>query len=105
MVITLAREVPVTGMPVAILGVVENEDADGDGELDVDQILSPSHDLVVAFDDVAVIGDYHVVVGLYVEGGGEFQPVVGVDYLAASEKVTFGSGPVATELELDIYQG
>ena len=56
---------------------IDNVDNDGDGELDVDQILSAGRDLVLAVDDVGLAGDYHVVAALYVEGGGEFQPVPG----------------------------
>ncbi|MDJ0923218.1 MAG: VCBS repeat-containing protein [Acidimicrobiia bacterium] len=103
MVVTLANELPVTGIPAALLALVENEDADGDGALDVDQILSADQDLVLAIEDVGVTGDYHVVVGVYVEGGGQFQPVVGTDYLIGSEKVTFGNGPIEVDLELEIY--
>ena len=72
-------------------------------QLDVDQILSADKDLVLAIEDVGLTGDYHVVVGLYVEGGGQFQPVSGTDYLATSEKLTFGDGPVQADLELAIY--
>ncbi len=103
LLITLAKDLPVTGIPVAVLGVIDNVDNDGDGALDVDQILAPGEDLVLGFDDVGVVGDFHVVARLYVEGGGEFQPVVGVDYLAASEKLTFGSGTAVAELELQVY--
>ena len=101
LVATLAEEVPVTGIPVALLTLVDNGDADGDGLNDVDQILSPDNDLLLAIDDVGVTGDYHVVVGLYVEGGGDFQPVPGTDWIAESELLTFGAGPVEVELELD----
>ena len=48
-------------------------------------------------------GDYHVVVALYVEGGGQFQPVIGTDYMVGSEKVTLGNGPIEVDLELEIY--
>jgi hypothetical protein len=99
LVVTLAEELPVTTVPAAILASIDNEDNDEDGELDVDQILSRSRDAVLAFDDVGVAGDYHVVVGLYVEGGGEFIPVPGVDYEADSEKLTFGEGKVEVRLE------
>ena len=50
--------------------------------------------------DVGVTGHYHVVVGLYVEGGGDFQPVPGVDYQAEGEQLTFGEGKVETTLDL-----
>ncbi len=102
LLVTLARKLPVTGIPVAILANIENTDGDGDGESDVDQILGPSHDLVLPLDDVGVVGEYYVVVALYVEGGGLFQPVPGVDYMASSDKVTLGQGMVAIELELAI---
>lgn len=100
LLITLANEVPVTGIPVAILATIENSDLDGDGEGDLDQILNPSKDLVLAMEDVGVTGDYHVVAALYMEGGGQFQPVPGVDYLASSEKLALGQGRVEVPLEL-----
>jgi hypothetical protein len=102
LLVTLAREVPVTGIPVAILANIENVDNDGDGELDVDQILSPLHDLILPMDDVGIVGDYYVVVALYVEGGGMFQPVPGMDYMASSDKVTLGQGQVSVALELEV---
>ena len=105
LVVTLASEVPVIGMPVALLAIVDNVDNDGDGRLDVDQILNADSDVVLTFDDVGLTGDYHVVAAVYVEGGGEFQPVAGLDYLAASEPLQFGAGPVDTELELAVYTG
>jgi hypothetical protein len=104
LVITLAKDLPLTGMPVAILAMIDNTDEDGDGLLDVDQILSPGQDVTLAVEDVGLTGDYHIVVGVYVEGGGQFQPVSGIDYLAASDKVTFGGGTVVTALEPAIYQ-
>ena len=102
LVATLAEEVPLTTVPAAILATIDNVDNDEDGKPDVDQILGPSQDLVLSFDDVGVTGDYHVVVGLYVEGGGDFQPVPGVDYQAEGEKLTFGEGTVETSLELTL---
>jgi protoheme ferro-lyase len=98
LMITLADEIPVTGIPVAILATIDNIDKDGDGQLDVDQILGPNRDLVLALEDVGVVGEYHVVAALYVEGGGQFQPVPGVDYLASSEKLSLGEGKVQVPL-------
>ena len=100
LLITLADEIPVTGMPVAILANIDNVDKDGDGELDVDQILNPSRDLVLALEDVGVTGEYYVVAALYMEGGGQFQPVPGVDYMASSGKLNLGSGKAEVALEL-----
>jgi len=102
LVVVLAEEIPLETVPAAILATVDNVDNDEDGELDVDAILNGSEDLVLAFDDVGVAGDYHVVVGLYVEGGGDFQPVPGVDYQAESEQLTFGEGKVETTLDLTL---
>ena len=102
LLITLANEIPVTGIPVAILATIDNADNDGDGQLDVDQILGPTRDLTFAMEDVGVVGDYHVVAALYVEGGGTFQPVPGVDYLASSEKVSLGQGSVAVTLDMEL---
>jgi hypothetical protein len=100
LMVTLATELPVTGPPAAILATIDNVDADGDGEGDVDQILNQSRDLVLALPDVGVTGEHHVVVVLFMEGGGQFAPVSGVDYMAASGPLSFGAGQVAVELEL-----
>jgi protoheme ferro-lyase len=97
---TLATELPVTGAPAAILATIDNVDADGDGLLDVDQILGPGRDFIFTMDDVGVSSSYHVIATLYVEGGGQFQPVPGVDYMAASEAMALGAGQVSIDLEL-----
>ena len=102
LVVVLTEEVPLETVPSAVLASIDNVDSDEDGELDVDAILNGSEDLVLAFDDVGVAGDYHVVVGLYVEGGGDFQPVPGVDYQAEGERLTFGEGKVETTLDLTL---
>ncbi|MBT8165980.1 MAG: VCBS repeat-containing protein [Acidimicrobiia bacterium] len=104
LVVMLASEVPVTGMPNALLALVDNTDADGDGEMDVDQILAPGRDLVLSVEDVGLAGDYHIVAGVYVEGGGNFQPVSGVDYLSYSEMLTFGNGTVTAEIDMALYE-
>lgn len=90
--VVLASQLPLTGMPDAILATIENSDSDGDGERDVDQILNSSRNLVLALEDVGVSGDYHVMAILYMEGGGQFQPVPGVDFMASSETLTLGQG-------------
>jgi hypothetical protein len=49
------------------------------------------------------VGDYHVFVALFVEGGGNFQPEPGIDYQIITAPHTFGAGPVelgALSLEL-----
>ena len=53
-------------------------------------------------DDVGVTGEHHVVAVLYVEGGGRFQPDSGVDYMATSDKLTFGEGVVEVKLDLEL---
>jgi hypothetical protein len=102
LVLILSREVPLKGIPKAIPVTIDNVDRDGDGELDVAQLLSPSRDLVMAVEDVGETGEYHVVAVLYVEGGGRFQPESGVDYMASSEKVNFGEGKVEVTLDLTL---
>jgi hypothetical protein len=104
LVVLLTRDVPLKGIPKSILATIDNIDKDGDGELDVDQILSPSHNLVLAMEDVGETGDFHVVAVLYVEGGGKFQPKSGVDYMANSEKLTFGEGTVEATIDLVLSQ-
>jgi hypothetical protein len=100
--VTLASEIPVTGPPMAVLAQIDNSDNDGDSIGDVDQVLSPSKDLILGLEEVGVVGDYHVVATLYMEGGGQFQPVPGVDYMAASSKLTLGQGQVSVALELQL---
>jgi hypothetical protein len=100
LVLILSREAPMKGIPRAIPATIDNVDRDGDGELDVDQLLSPAHDLVLALEDVGETGDWHVVAVLYVDGGGRFRPKSGVDYMAHSEKVTLGEGKVEVILNL-----
>jgi hypothetical protein len=90
------------GPPAAVLAEISNEDSDNDGIGDVDRILSPDNDLVLAFEDVGLDGNYHVVVALYMEGGGVFQPVPGVDYMAASTLMEFGQGQAVVDLELEL---
>jgi protoheme ferro-lyase len=102
LLVTLASEIPVTGMPVAVLATIDNVDNDGDGQGDVDQILNSYRDLVLALEDVGVTGEYHVVASLYMEGGGQFQPVPGIDYMASSEKLTLGQGKVEVTIELQL---
>jgi hypothetical protein len=104
LLVSLASEVPVTGMPIAMPAIIPNIDKDEDGIGDVDQLVVPGQDIVLSFEDVGLTGDYHVVAALYVQGGGLFQPEPGIDYLGASEKLTFGDGPVAANIRLDVYE-
>jgi hypothetical protein len=50
--------------------------------------------------DVGVVGDYFAVAALFMEGGGQLQPVPGVDYMAESGLLSLGSGQAAVGLEL-----
>ena len=105
LLVTLAANLPVTGPPAAILAEISNADSDGDNVGDVDKILNPDMDLTLAFSDVGVTGPYHVVVALYMEGGGVFQPVPGMDYMAASPKMELGSGQQNVTLNLERVPG
>jgi hypothetical protein len=102
LVLLLTREIPLKGIPKAILATIDNLDKDGDGALDVEQNLGPSRDLVLPIEDVGASGEYHVMAVLYVEGGGKFQPEWGVDYVAYSAKHTFGQGKVEVSLDLEL---
>jgi hypothetical protein len=102
LLVTLASNLPVVGPPAAVLAEISNADSDGDGVGDVERILDPSKDLILAFEDVGVSGSYHVVVALYMEGGGAFQPVPGVDYMAASGSIELGQGQAEVSLELGL---
>ncbi len=102
LVLTLSSQFPVTGPPDAVLATIQNVDNDGNGVGDVDQILSASRDLTLSVTDVGVAGDYHVLAVLFMEGGGVFAPVPGVDYMAASGPRTFGQGVVEVPLELEL---
>jgi len=101
LMLTLAENVPVTGLPAAVLATIENQDVDENGIGDVDEILNASRDLVLALDDVPP-GNYHVIAVLYMEGGGQFQPSSGIDYMAASMKITLGQGKKEALLELGL---
>jgi hypothetical protein len=102
LLVTLASNLPVTGPPAAVLVEISNSDSDGDGIGDVERILNSSRDLVLAIEDVGLSGSYHVVVALYMEGGGAFQPVPGIDYMAASSKMQLGQGQTRVDLELEL---
>jgi hypothetical protein len=104
LLITLADSIPLAGPPAAVLADISNGDVDGDGIGDVDNILSGSNDLTLAFEDVGVTGNYHVIVALYMEGGGTFQPVSGIDYIATSSKLGLGQGQVTADLQLELVQ-
>ena len=98
--VTLAGSLPVMGPPAAVLADISNVDVDENGIPDVDHILNTSRDLTLAFEDAGLAGDYHVMVVLYMEGGGTFQPLPGIDYMAASPKITLGQGQQSVDLEL-----
>ncbi len=102
LLVTLAGSLPVMGPPAAVLVDISNVDIDEDGIGDVDNILSASKDLTLAIPDAGLAGEYHVVVVLYMEGGGIFQPLPGVDYMGASQKVTLGQGQVSVDLQLQL---
>jgi hypothetical protein len=102
LLVTLASSLPVVGPPAAVLVEISNADSDGDGIGDVERILNASRDLTLAIADVGLTGSYHVVVALYMEGGGVFQPVPGIDYLAASELIDLGQGQERVNLELEL---
>ena len=104
LLLTLASSLPVTGPPDAVLVEISNADSDGDGIGDVERILNASRDLILALEDAGLSGSYHVVAALYMEGGGAFQPVPGVDYLAASGKVTLGAGQATVALDLQLVE-
>jgi hypothetical protein len=53
-----------------------------------------------AMEDVGVGGNFRVIATSYVEGGGKFQPVPGVDYMASSEQLALGAGQVNVDLAL-----
>lgn len=56
--------------------------------------ITPGAPLRIVMDDVDAVGDYHVFVALFVEGGGRFQPEPGIDYQILTAPHTFGSGAV-----------
>ena len=99
--LVLASDLPLTGPPDTPLATIANIDSDGDGKKDVDQILNSSRDLVLAMEDVGVSGQYHVLAVLFMESGGEFQPVPGIDYMAGSGKLTLGLAQAEVALPLE----
>ena len=60
----------------------------------------------VRFEPVIATGQYYLWVFLYMEGGGEWQPVSGVDYVAhTDEMITFDGSPVDfSELSLTLAE-
>ena len=104
LLLTLASSLPAMGPPDAVLVEISNADSDGDGIGDVERILNASRDLTLAIEDVGLSGHYHVVAALYMEGGGAFQPVSGVDYMDASGKIQLGAGQESLALELQLVE-
>ena len=102
LMLTLASSLPVTGPPDAVLATIQNVDNDNDGTGDVDQVLNGSRDLVLSVEDVGVTGLYHVVAVLFMDGGGTFAPVPGVDYMAASGPLMLGQGKTEVSLDLEL---
>ncbi len=97
---TLHLPADFVGEPVKIIaGMYERVPPDGPPidvaalmEMPAIEIGSP---LEMEARDMQVSGSYFVYIALYVEGGGNFVPVPGVDYVWQSEqKFTFGGGPI-----------
>jgi len=68
--------------------------------LDVDQLINASNEIILALEDVGETGKYLVVAALYVEGGGNFNPKSGIDYMASSGKQTVGEGKLEVKVDL-----
>jgi hypothetical protein len=100
LVLLLTDEYPMSGIPKGILVNIDNVDKDGDGKLDVEQLINPANEIVLSQANVGEVGDFHVVAALYIEGGGRFQPKSGVDYMASSGKHTIGEGMVEVQIDL-----
>ena len=99
-VLLLSKDYPIKSIPKSILANIDNVDKDGDGQLDVDQLINASNEIILALEDVGETGEYHVVAALYVEGGGNFNPKSGVDYMASSGKQTVGEGKLEVTVDL-----
>lgn len=87
----LYASLPPMGPPDVMIGSVPAE------------ALAAGAPLRIVHDGVDEVGDYHVFVALFVEGGGTFQPEPGIDYQVITAPRTFGAGPVdlgAITLEL-----
>ena len=102
LVILLTKKVPLKGIPKAVLANIDNTDMDGNGELDIDQMLGSNHKIMLSFEDVENAGDFHVMAVVYVEGGGNFQPKSGADYEGHSDLLTFGGGKIEVNLDLSV---
>ncbi len=102
LMLVMDDQLPITGPPDVTLATIQNVDNDNDGTGDIDQVLNSSRDLVLSVEDVGVAGQYHVMAVLFMEGGGTFAPVPGVDYMAASGLLTFGDGKVEVSLDLEL---
>jgi hypothetical protein len=84
------------------MATINDSDRGSDGELDADQVIGPTHDPLLSFEDVDNASDLHVVAALDVDGGGNFNPESGGDYIAYREKVIFGKGVVDVDLDLTL---
>lgn len=78
----LYASLPPAGPPDVMVGRVAMPD------------VAPGMPARVVLDGVEDVGDYHVFVALYVEGGGMFTPEPGLDYQAWTDARRFGEGPV-----------
>jgi protoheme ferro-lyase len=105
LVVALVSEIPPPGPPDAMLALIPNQDADDDGVPDVDHVLNLSRDLILGVPDVGLVGEYHVMAVLFMEGGGLFEPVPGVDYMATAGPLLFGDGQVEVSLDLELIPG
>ena len=54
--------------------------------------------------DAGLSGVYHVMAILFMEGGGIYEPVPGVDYMAATSPMMFGAGQVEVTLDLELVE-
>lgn len=82
--IVLYSSVPPAGPPDGIIAEIESPDLNAGGTF-------PVRVLPALFN-----GDYYVWVNLYMEGGGEWLPVNGIDYTGStSEPISFDGSPVS----------
>ena len=69
--------------------------------------LNPGESYEIVIHPVTAVGEYYVWFNMYMEGGGEWIPVNGVDYTGATAgKLTFDGSPISFEpVTLEVASG
>ena len=81
--VVVVPKLPVAGPPAGVLYQAEQP------------VMTAGQSVTIEGDATGITGENYVVVVLYMQGGGSFQPKPGVDYaVASSSKLAFDGGPI-----------